>query len=47
MMRSLIWEGKIPEVRIGRLVRLDPADLDAFIERRKRNDLLDADPCVV
>ncbi len=34
-----LWEltnrGEIPCVRIGRLVRYDPADLQAWIERKK------------
>jgi excisionase family DNA binding protein len=34
-MRKLVADGKIPVVRIGRLVRIDPADLDAFIDRHR------------
>ena len=34
-MRGLISDGKIPVVRIGRAVRIDPSDLARFIEERK------------
>jgi excisionase family DNA binding protein len=34
-LRKLIWAGAISHVRIGRLVQLDRADLDAFIEAKK------------
>lgn len=33
---SLVNEGMLPAVRFGRSVRIDPADLRAFIERAKR-----------
>ncbi len=35
-VRDLVWRGDLPAVRIGRLVRLDRADLDRFLEGRKR-----------
>jgi hypothetical protein len=34
MWRSLIWSRKLPEVRIGRLVFLDRAEIEAFICRQ-------------
>ncbi len=33
--RRLIWAGRIPCVRIGRVVRLDPADVSRFVAARK------------
>lgn len=35
-VRSLVCRGALPAVRFGRSVRIDPADLRAFIERAKR-----------
>ena len=35
-IRSLGWNGEIPEVKIGRRVLYDRQDLDAFIEASKR-----------
>jgi len=35
-IRSLGWNGEIPEVKIGRRVLYDRLDLDRFIERSKR-----------
>ncbi|MBX3322459.1 MAG: helix-turn-helix domain-containing protein [Phycisphaeraceae bacterium] len=32
---TLVDEGKLPAVRFGRSVRIDPADLRLFIERAK------------
>jgi len=32
---KLIREGAIPVVRIGSAVRIDPRDLEAFIEQRR------------
>jgi len=34
-LRRLVWRGDLPHVRIGRLVQLDRADLDAWIESKK------------
>ncbi len=36
-VRELIWAGKLPHVRVGRLIRLDLRDLESFIARN-RND---------
>jgi len=33
--RRLVWNGSLPHVPIGRLVQLDRADLDAWIESKK------------
>ncbi|MFO0828096.1 MAG: helix-turn-helix domain-containing protein [Phycisphaerales bacterium] len=35
---TLVDGGVLPAVRFGRSVRIDPADLRAFIERAKRGD---------
>ncbi len=35
-VRSLGWNGEIPQVKIGRRVLYDRPDLDAFVERSKR-----------
>ena len=35
-IRSLGWNGEIPEVKIGRRVLFDREDLDRFIENSKR-----------
>lgn len=35
-VREIIWRGDLPEVRIGRCIRIDPADLDDYIARCKR-----------
>lgn len=32
---GLVASGKLPAVRIGRAVRIDPVDLRAFVERQK------------
>lgn len=34
-VRSLLWDKKIPYIKIGRRFLIDPADLRAFIERSK------------
>jgi len=34
-VRSLLWEGKIPYIKIGRKFLIDPADLRAFISLEK------------
>ena len=39
-IRELIWQGKLPQVKVGRRVHLDIRDLDSFIEANKvTNDL--------
>jgi excisionase family DNA binding protein len=35
-IRHLIWEGHLPQVRQGRRVMVDVADMDQFIEKHKR-----------
>jgi len=35
-VRSLGWNGEIPEVKIGRRVLYDRNDLDEFVDRNKR-----------
>jgi excisionase family DNA binding protein len=34
-VRSLLWDQKIPYIKIGRRFLIDPADLRAFIAREK------------
>ena len=34
-VRSLLWDGKIPYIKIGRRFLVDPADLRAYIAREK------------
>ena len=34
-VRRLVWRGDLPAVRIGRLVRLDREDLDAYVTNQK------------
>jgi len=34
-IRSLLWDGKIPFIKIGRRFLVDPADLRAYIAREK------------
>lgn len=34
-LRSAIWNGELPQVRLGRSVRIDSNDLEAWIERQK------------
>lgn len=36
---SLVHDGALPVVRFGRSVRIDPADLRAFIERGKHSGI--------
>ena len=35
---ALVDQGKLPAVRFGRSVRIDPADLRAFIDASKRKE---------
>lgn len=35
-MRHLILERRIPYIKVGRLVRFDPADLDDFVAAGRR-----------
>ncbi|MBL8764811.1 MAG: helix-turn-helix domain-containing protein [Phycisphaerae bacterium] len=35
---TLVHEGRLPAVRFGRSVRIDPADLRRFIESAKRSE---------
>lgn len=35
---SMVDRGELPSVRFGRCVRIDPADLRAFVNRSKRCD---------
>jgi excisionase family DNA binding protein len=37
--RTLLWEGEIPHIRIGKRHLVDPKDADAFIERQKEGAL--------
>ncbi len=34
-LRTAIWNGELPQVRIGRSVRVDRRDLEAWLERQK------------
>jgi excisionase family DNA binding protein len=34
-LRRAIWEGELPQVRIGRSIRVDRIDLEAWLDRRK------------
>lgn len=34
-VRGLLWDGEIPYIRVGRRFLIDPADLRAFIQRKK------------
>jgi excisionase family DNA binding protein len=34
-VRQLLWHGKIPRVRIGRLLRIDRRDLETYIGQNK------------
>ena len=36
---TLVNENMLPAIRFGRSVRIDPADLRAFIERAKRSEI--------
>ena len=40
-MRKLVWDGKLPEVRINHRVLVDIDDINALIQAAKRNALLD------
>jgi excisionase family DNA binding protein len=35
-IRSLIWNKKIPSLKLGNRLLLDKADLDAFVDRYKQ-----------
>lgn len=37
-LRTLVHEGRLPAVRFGRSVRIDPADLRRFIDSAKRSE---------
>ena len=34
-VRRLLWAGELPSVRVGRFIRIDRADLDAFVMSRR------------
>jgi excisionase family DNA binding protein len=34
-LRRAMWDGELATVRIGRVIRLDRRDLEAWLERRK------------
>jgi len=34
-VRELIWDGKLPCVRVGRRIHIDIRDLDEFIKKHK------------
>jgi excisionase family DNA binding protein len=34
-VRALIWDRKIPHIKIGKKFLIDPADLRAFVQREK------------
>lgn len=34
-VRSLLWDGKIPHIKIGKRFLVSPADLHAYIAREK------------
>lgn len=34
-VREMIWSGRLPVVRVGRLTRLDVRDLDAWVDTHK------------
>jgi excisionase family DNA binding protein len=34
-LRELLYRREVPYLKVGRLVRFDPADLDAWLEARK------------
>jgi excisionase family DNA binding protein len=38
-VRALARDGRLPSVRVGRLVRFDPRDVEAFIKRNRRPSL--------
>ena len=39
-VRELIWNGRLPSVKVGRRTHLDLEDLNAFIERHKVQETL-------
>jgi excisionase family DNA binding protein len=34
-VRACIWQGKLPQVKLGRTVRIDRAELQRWIDQRK------------
>lgn len=34
-VRELLWSREIPHIKVGRRFLIDPADLRAFVDRRK------------
>lgn len=34
-LRRAIWDGELPQIRIGRAIRVDRNDLEAWLERQK------------
>lgn len=34
-VRELIWAGRLPYIRVGRLIRVDPRDLNRFVEQNR------------
>jgi excisionase family DNA binding protein len=36
-VRALVWERKLPKIKFGNRLVFDRADLDAYIEGRKRD----------
>lgn len=34
-VRDLVYRNRIPYVKVGRLVRFDPAELDAWLDERR------------
>ncbi len=34
-VRRLLWDGELPQVRVGRRVHIDLRDMDAFIDQNK------------
>ncbi len=36
-VRELIWRGDLPHVRVGRLIRVDCKDLEAYIAKNRQN----------
>ncbi len=40
-VRRLIWDGELPQVRVGRRVHIDLRDMDAFIDQNKVREYCD------
>jgi len=36
LVRAFVDRRELPVIKVGRLVRFDPADVDAYIQRRRR-----------